>query len=144
MKAFLLMLFLIKKIYLQENHEITITACHWKCSTCVTTSFYETDDYHHNCAGCIDNTNFMVNSTNCYYSHELPGLYLDSGTNKYEYCSTEQNCYECFGASTTCKSCLRGSEYDENTKYCKYIKDPESYSEYFNLFIENSEKIMKK
>jgi hypothetical protein len=31
-------------------------------------------------------------------------------------------------------------EYDENTKYCKYIKDPESYSEYFNLFIENKKK----
>ena len=31
-------------------------------------------------------------------------------------------------------------EYDENTKYCKYIKNQESYSEYFNLFRENKKK----
>ena len=114
----LFLLLIIKFIYIISD-EYSITTCSWKCSSCVTTSSYITDDYHHNCAGCIDNTNFMVNSTNCYYSHELPGLYLDSGTNKYEYCSTEQNCYECFGASTTCKSCLRGSEYDENTNTCR-------------------------
>ena len=31
-------------------------------------------------------------------------------------------------------------EFDANTKYCKYLKNPESYEEYFDLFRSNSKK----
>ena len=61
----------------------------------------------------------MVDSNNCYYAHELPGLYLDSSTNKYEHCSQEEHkCYECLENSMNCKSCLRGSQYDELLNKC--------------------------
>ena len=92
-----------------------IDACHWKCRECTEET---SDDYHHYCTSCIDNTNFMVGGSNCYFSHELPGLYFDSSTNKYEFCSAGDNCYECFGSSTTCKSCKRGAQYNENLNQC--------------------------
>ena len=93
-----------------------LSQCHWKCKTCDNPPI---DQDHHECISCIDNANFMVNSNNCYFVHELPGLYFNSNTDQYEFCSSSDNCYECYGSPTLCKSCKKGYEYNENLNKCE-------------------------
>ena len=106
--SYFFFLLLIKKI---------ICECYYRCIECQEDA---TPDFlNHYCKTCINNTYLLVNSKNCYYTYELPNYYLDSSTNKFQSCSSTNNCYECLDSSTTCKSCKRGYEYNENLNNCE-------------------------
>ena len=96
---------IIKNIFASE--------CYYRCKTCS----HEYIDYAHmGCETCIENTYLLEEYTSCYYTYELPGMYLTS-LKKYEYCS--ENCYECIDEPTKCISCKRGYTHIKSSNTCE-------------------------
>ena len=62
-----------------------------------------------------------------FYDHEIPNFYLDSSSFTFKLC--QNNCYECLDNSGICISCLRGYQFNEDTKRC----DQCSSSEYIYI-----------
>ena len=96
---------IIKNIFASE--------CYYRCKTC---SHEYIDNDHVGCETCIENTYLLEEYTSCYYTYELPGLYLTS-LKKYEYCS--ENCYECIDEPTKCISCKRGYTHIKSSNTCE-------------------------
>ena len=95
---------MIEKIILQNN-------CYRTCKTCGEGSNYIDNE----CITCIDGTYMLLNSKNCYYQFELPKCYLNTNTERFNYCSP--SCYECSDNENNCISCPR--RYILNGNDCK-------------------------